>query len=667
MQRINTDSIITSRGVCVGLFTLLLSVYSYCVVAEDSTDLTQADEKLESTVVVGSTNHAPESLIEIDLQSYTGFAKVIDRSQFEYSYASFGELLNQLPGIQVRRTGGFGSLHSVSIRGSASRHVNYFLDGMLLNSPGSGAVNIQYIPTALVERVEVYPDFTPIKLANANLAGAINFRSRRLRPGDRGGQVKLAHGSFNTSHAEFSGWADINGWSSMVSINAGHSDNDFSVEEELFATKSSTRQNDGFEVNNLFFKLGNPGISFNSNTIIQYVDAEKELATTLNRKRDDASLKNESWRIQTIIDHGSDNWQFAHKISVIQEVYNLLDLNSTIGLNANLLEAVHNGFGLFNYAEYSNSNHKFQVALDLRYEDSEREDFLVSSLSAKGDRRVITLLLGDEWHLGQDLLIATSARYYWVEEKAELESVFEEDSSGITKEPNFEIGLHWDATENFLLKVNMGRLTRLPTLYEKYGSQGIYDGDPSLRPETAKAFDTGFEYDFGNIQLSSSLFHKKSEDEIVTVYNSQGIGGPTNLGSTKKTGIESKITWRVNDWLSTSAQTTHIDTENLSKIKESRGKQIPGIYHHSYGFSLDINKPSTHFTLAYNLDDELYYISSNTAEADTRKDLYMAITFFLRDFSINVAGRNLLNTNFLDYNKLPSPGRSLITTISLDF
>jgi hypothetical protein len=109
--------------------------------------------------------------------------------------ADVATAVQRAPGVVVKRLGGLGDWSSVSIRGSTTRQVEVFLDGLPLNPEGGDAVNLSELPLWAFSTVEVYRGAAPMALDTAASGGAVN-----LVTGQRGGaQGSLSAGSWGTA------------------------------------------------------------------------------------------------------------------------------------------------------------------------------------------------------------------------------------------------------------------------------------------------------------------------------------------------------------------------------------------------------------------------------------------------------------------------------------
>lgn len=216
--------------------------------------LLHAKQDAEESVDVIGFNKSSDSQLSVDKNTYTGFVSSIQRAEFEDRFTQVIELLSDFPSVQIKTTGGFGSYSSTSLRGSTGKQVNVYLDGLLLNSPFSGDANMSNIPTSIIKQVDVYPDFTPVELSTANLAGAVNLTSRNLSEFEPGLQASLGYGSFHTRSAEISAWTNLNAWQLLGAVNTLDSKNDYPVNDKSFDTDSETRINSQYKGSSIFLK-----------------------------------------------------------------------------------------------------------------------------------------------------------------------------------------------------------------------------------------------------------------------------------------------------------------------------------------------------------------------------------------------------------------------------
>jgi vitamin B12 transporter len=126
---------------------------------------------------------------------------VITRADIEQSGASqVFDVIKNVPGIAVSRTGGFGAAANVRLRGSNPGQVRVMIDGVFVNDPSG--VNTEYdfasLPVGNIERIEILRGPQSALYGSDAMGGVINIITRKGEKGSPqyNGQVEI--GSFQT-------------------------------------------------------------------------------------------------------------------------------------------------------------------------------------------------------------------------------------------------------------------------------------------------------------------------------------------------------------------------------------------------------------------------------------------------------------------------------------
>ncbi|MCJ2189214.1 TonB-dependent receptor domain-containing protein [Novosphingobium beihaiensis] len=161
-----------------------------------------------------------------------GVVSVVYPDDTRGEHKSLPDLLDQIPGVFVRRVAGTGGYTTTSIRGSAPSQVNIYIDGVPYNTSSEVAADISTIPIENVERVEVYRGTTPARFSGAPLGGAINIVTKRATG---------LSGTVSGGVRSFGGWqtsANINaplfGGSLLLGVDMDHSKGDFRYLDYVF-------------------------------------------------------------------------------------------------------------------------------------------------------------------------------------------------------------------------------------------------------------------------------------------------------------------------------------------------------------------------------------------------------------------------------------------------
>lgn len=166
-----------------------------------------------------STVHGNDSIKDrqsVDLNEVKVFGKSAARKLEEGVFAvnaleiapdinrmvTINDLVNRTAGVKVRREGGVGSDFDLTINGMSGNSIRYFIDGVPLESKGSG-VSLENIPLNIVERVELYKGVVPSHLGADALGGAVNIITKKKRQNFLDASYGI--GSFHTHTADLTG------------------------------------------------------------------------------------------------------------------------------------------------------------------------------------------------------------------------------------------------------------------------------------------------------------------------------------------------------------------------------------------------------------------------------------------------------------------------------
>ena len=107
-------------------------------------------------------------------------ATVVDRAAIERSRAAtVADLLRSVPGVDVAQSGGPGGVTSLFLRGANSNSALVLVDGVKLNSPYFGGVDLSSLGTANVERIEIVRGPFSALYGSEALGGVVQVITRR--------------------------------------------------------------------------------------------------------------------------------------------------------------------------------------------------------------------------------------------------------------------------------------------------------------------------------------------------------------------------------------------------------------------------------------------------------------------------------------------------------
>ncbi len=180
-------------------------------------------------------------------------ASAVSIRQQAASLQTISQAIEYSPGIRLRSQGGLGSDFDLSLNGLSGGSVRYFIDGVALDSKGSG-ITLANLPVSIIDRVEIYKGVVPATLGTDALGGAINIVTNRRSRNYL--DVSYGLGSFHTHTFDFSAQYRLprSGIILKPVVNAYYSKNDYTMrgvkvrneDHTAFVYKDLPRFHDGY-------------------------------------------------------------------------------------------------------------------------------------------------------------------------------------------------------------------------------------------------------------------------------------------------------------------------------------------------------------------------------------------------------------------------------------
>jgi len=112
---------------------------------------------------------------------------------------SIAELLTTAPGVTIHAAGGPGQQSTLSLRGASADESLVLFDGIPLQGPGGGAIDLSTVPVLLLERIVVTRGVLSAQLGAGALGGAVELIPRAPERERLAGGTQLSLGSFGTA------------------------------------------------------------------------------------------------------------------------------------------------------------------------------------------------------------------------------------------------------------------------------------------------------------------------------------------------------------------------------------------------------------------------------------------------------------------------------------
>lgn len=159
----------------------------------------QAQDQGTGTVVTAPDTIVSASRIALPAERVGSSVTVITAEDLERGGQKFvSDVLRDVPGLAVNRTGSPGAQTAVRIRGAESNHTLVIVDGIEINDQSAGSeYDFSRLMTADIERIEILRGAQSALFGSDAIGGVISITTKRGRDGFAG-EVSAEGGSFQT-------------------------------------------------------------------------------------------------------------------------------------------------------------------------------------------------------------------------------------------------------------------------------------------------------------------------------------------------------------------------------------------------------------------------------------------------------------------------------------
>ncbi len=201
---------------------LLLSLCVGHAAAQAHEPEQEADRERE--VVVSSDRPHPTRTEDPSVASFT-----VRRESLETPGRPLGDVLREVPGVQVSQLGGLGSPTTARLRGATSAQTPVYFGAVKLNDEVGGVADLGLVPPEFVQSVQVFRSNAPRMAAELGIGGAIFIVPRKSQPNRA--LMRLDLGSFGTRALSLSGAASSPERSTSVFVSLDGAENDYSFHD----------------------------------------------------------------------------------------------------------------------------------------------------------------------------------------------------------------------------------------------------------------------------------------------------------------------------------------------------------------------------------------------------------------------------------------------------
>jgi iron complex outermembrane receptor protein len=423
--------------------------------------------------------------------------------------------------VTVHALGGPGQAATLSLRGASADQSKVLLDGIPLQGPGGGAVDLSTLPATLLEWLVVSRGVLGAQFGAGALGGAVELlpRTARLRPS---GGAQLSLGSFGTAQAGVDAAAPLGDGSALFAVQLDRTAGDFDYARQITPELAGapyygyTRRNaDARRISGLARVAQRLSSSAELDALVQGYAGERGLPgtaaypTTRSRQQDQGGLAGArlrgtagemAWSVRA--------WGRFDRIALSGCEDESAGCSRPDQRSSTARAEVEGGMPL--------PRQWLKTTLSVG------EEWIRGSGTGAHQRTLLSAALSDEISAGRGISLHPAVRI---------------DRIGATTGLSPGLAALWRAG-SLELRAGWGLSFRAPTFTELYLQQGGITSDPDLRPERAWSFDAGAAWRAGPLTVSAGVFWSRYRDLILYELNPPLEVKPFNIGAARIAGVE---------------------------------------------------------------------------------------------------------------------------------
>lgn len=650
---------------------LLSASLSALVAAAPLTAFAAEDPSSPTTVqdLVVTATRAPGG---IDADQIASSVTVITPQQMEERQIRIvSDVLRDVPGVSVSRTGAVGAFTQVRVRGTESNHVLTLIDGIKASDPFFGEFDYATLLADEVSRVEVLRGQQSALYGSDAIGGVINYITPTGAQ-DPGIRVRAEGGSMNTA----GGAVRIGGVGGGLDyvISAGYQSTDG------YPVATQGTRDIGSTLKSLAVKLAYP------------VGDHVRLRGVYRHTETDADVNGQDFGTTGfVLDSPGSSVKADSTYGFVAADFSFLDGRWLSSLQVQGVDATRNNIDNFVRdggdkgkrlkESYTTSyklttgelTHTFTAAIDHERESYENTN-PVSPFGADTTRRSVT----NTGYVGEyDLAIG---------DRAGVRGAVRYDENDLfDNATTYRVEGFYRLNGMVRLRAAAGSGIKGPSQTELFGfNAGAFPfvGNPNLKPERSEGWEAGADLSLqgGRVRLGATYFDSTLHDEIFSVFgapvslcavpgkpppSSCSTTGNEPTDSTQK-GIELFGDARLSEAFSLDAAYTYLDARQngVEEVRRPKNMASVNLTWHAPG-----DKGSVTLTARYNgemTDEEFKNFSTVTLKAFTLVNL--AGSYNLTDHvELFARVENLLDETYFEVVNFRTPGRAAYGGVRLRF
>tara|TARA_R100000005_G_scaffold96191_2_gene81295 strand:+ start:3858 stop:5837 length:1980 start_codon:yes stop_codon:yes gene_type:complete len=612
--------------------------------------------ELDDTIVV-SASRTPTAAKEVGSAVTVITAEELEQRQVRV----ISDVLRDVPGVAVNRSGPAGQLTQVRIRGAEGNQTLVIIDGIEMNNPAS--TSEYYFNNLLntgIERIEVLRGPQSSLYGSDAIGGVINIITKEQEKGFTA-SARTEMGSFNTKSAlasvgygadkfALSGTIErfLTDGVSVADERNGNWEKD-KYDNTTARIKAKFRPIDNLEFNAVGMLVNSDANADSSVVVVGAADGGDRSSTEqkygmVNGK---LTLLNGAWDHMLRAAYTSDDTDFKDGASTTTYISDGTRIKYDYLTNFN-----------FETPSFADAGH----TLSFGAEREEEEMYTYSGFSGPNTVSVVNYGYTGEYRvsLWDSLFLSGSLRY---DDNDEL----------------FDDQVTWRGTAAYLfhesgtrLHGSYGRAVKNPTLFDLYGSTPGFTGNPNLEPEEGYGWDAGVEQALFDDKLILDVTY--FNNRIKNLITGSGNTAVNVAGTSKIDGIEFTASTEPVKNLRFDATYTYTDGKDSGGVELTRrAKHIASLVG-NYSFDVFERPANINLSVQYNGEqkdvvyDSFFPLATRTVTLDDYTLVNLAASYdFAEGAQFFLRGENLLNEKYQEVYGYGAPGAAVYAGFKFKF
>lgn len=563
------------------------------------------------------------------------------------------DVLRDVPGLAVSRTGSFGALTEIRIRGTESNHTLVVIDGVEVNDQSSGSsFDFGELMISDIERIEILRGSQSALWGSDAIGGVINIVTKKGK-GKVNGFASVEGGSFGTKRADavLRGGTDL--FHGSIALSKYKTNGISQADESLGNTEE-----DGHRQQSMNAKLGfAPTENLEVDLIARYSHSFLETDSFAGgvgaTDADQDSETHQRYGLASVKYSAFDGaWTQQLRAAYTQDDSNYRT-NKATTFNATGTKEKFDYQTTVRFETPSVGEAEHAATLLLEHET----DGMTSTSISTGEIDIETQSIALEYNLSlwDSLHLSASGRH--------------DNNDTFDNANTYRVTAAYELKDwNSRLHASYGTGVKNPTLTELYGFSGNFVGNPNLTPESNKGWDVGIEHDFWDERatIDVTYFRNRVKDLIVGAGNTA-----INLnGESPAEGIEVGVEVDLTDDLMLAASYTYTNAQTSTGTEQVRRARHVASMNINYAFLDD--RANVNLGMDYNGAQKDFEFDALFNRSIVELDAYTLVNLQGRyDVTENIQvfarGENLLDEDYQEVFTYGTPGISAFAGMKVTF